>query len=318
MKPDPQSQHASPQTPHTTTATVGPRIALLGDLHCFTRRFLPWQLIGKRIGGALNVWFHRGKHLRMDLIPVLNRRIETIDPTTILAPGDLTMTALPREYAMVKQALGPLLDRYDLLTVAGNHDRYTFTSARAKRFEFHFPKQTVTDFPHHRELASGVHVVAIDTAKPNVMGDLGRVGDEQLGALATMLKGLPAGEPVIVLSHYTIGTPPGDKPEKPSHRLIDEADLIAALRESDRQILFIHGHVHRPWCYRHPVATNVVSLDTGAPTLTSAAYPAGQGLWELERGPDGWQITRHKLDSNLNWAAQSVVWPLEPGQVAAV
>ena len=294
------------------------RIALLGDIHCFTRRFMPWQLCSKRIGGALNVWFHRGKHLRMDLIPTLNERIHTLAPATILAPGDLTMTALPREFDAITQALRPLTDRYPFFAVAGNHDRYTFTSARTRRFETRFPNHTADTFPHHRVLPGNTHLVAIDTAKPNILGDLGRVGAEQLNALGQLLASLPADQPVIVLSHYTIGTPPGDKPEKPSHRLIDEAELIQTLAAVPREILFIHGHVHRPWCYRHPLAPNVVSLDTGAPTLTSPRFPAGQGLWHLDHTPTGWQITRHKPDPNLNWTAHPVVWPTEPGQIAEV
>ncbi len=293
-------------------------LALLGDIHCFTRRIMPWQLFSKRILGALNVWFGRGNDLRMDVLPHVCACIADMRPDVVLSPGDVTMTALEREFDMATAALRPVLDNFDTFMVAGNHDRYTFSATRNRRFEHHFARHTVDLFPHHRELKPGVHLVAIDTSKPNVIGDLGRAGAAQLDKLRTKLAALPAGEPVIVLGHYTIGTPPGDKGERASHRLVDEAALIETLKTSERELLYVHGHVHRPWCYRHPQASNVVVIDTGAPTLASQRHPAGQGLWRLVLADGRWQITRYELGEGLNWAAKPVVWPVAPGEVSAL
>lgn len=324
METDPRLQPDPPAPKHTATATADLSIALLGDIHCFTRRIMPWQLFSKRILGAMNVWFHRGKDLRMDVLPHMCECIADMRPDAVLSVGDLTMLALEREFEMAKQALNPILDRYRTLMVAGNHDRYTFTASRDKRFEHHFTKHIAIS-EHSADLSSGLHslssnvvLAAIDTAKPNAIGDRGWVSETQLRKLNHFLIGVPDQYAMVVLAHYTIGVPPGNKPERASHRLINEDELIKTLAATNREIIYIHGHVHQPWCYRHPQAPNVVVINTGAPTLASKAYPAGQGLWRLERAANRWQITRYELGEGLNWTTKPVVWPVEPGDVSEV
>lgn len=296
------------------------RIVLFGDVHLYRLRLAPWHLLSKRILGQTNLWLNRRSHFDPSLLQSMVERIIDIDPHQVLCPGDLTTTATHQEFILACGALADIAQRYPLFIVPGNHDRYTFTASRTKRFEQYFGQHTADRYPYARQLAEGLHLIAIDSCKPNLLLDRGRIGDSQRTDLMRRLGEIPPDHHVLLLCHYTPGVP-GAIRETWSHRLIDERALVQSLAQSGRKILFVHGHVHRPWCWRLEDATHVVAINAGSPTRTSKTMPRGQGFWQLDfelaRSPC-WTLTHHRLHAPGQWLATPIAWPTQPGQLSDI
>ncbi len=302
-------------------APVALRLALVGDVHVYRLAVAPWHLLSKRILGQMNLWLNRRSRLRTDLLPEVVRRIADLSPDAILCSGDLTTTALRGEFADARAALAPLLERFDTFIVPGNHDRYTFTADRTKRLERHFTDHTADRWPHHRALTDRVHLAAFDPTRATVAFAGSALDEDQLRAFDRHIRPhLGKGDCLIVLCHYPIGTPPGTKPEPRSHALRNAARLVDTLR-LDNPVLYVHGHVHRPWCFRHAQATNLTIVNTGAPVLTGPGHPAGQGFWGLSVDPASdppWQLLHHRMDESGAWRADHVEIPDQPGGATEV
>ncbi len=270
------------------------RIVLIGDLHFYSLGLRPWDLLSKRILGQTNLWPNRRLHFRLDRIGPLIEQVHAARPDRVLFSGDLTTTALHSEFEMARKRLSPLLERYDGLIVPGNHDRYTFTAARTRRLERYFPDHAPASYPFHRRLDEKLHLIALDPTRPNFITDRGSLAPTQLRAMRGLLESLETDDRLIVLCHYTLNTPQnpraigasGDEPSR--HRLTDASQLLDLLR-SHRPTLYLHGHVHQPWCYQHPLAPNLTVVNAGAPLIR------GQGFWTIDVGPAGWQITHHAV-----------------------
>ena len=320
-EPDLQRQGGEPSAVSVATGEAA-RIVLLGDLHLYRLGLWPWDLISKRILGQMNLLLNRRTRFDMQLVEPMVERIAAMNPHMLLCSGDLTMTALRREFEMARRMLDPLLSRFPSFIVPGNHDRYTFTAARQGRFEEFFRPHSAGLCPHVRPVAEGVLVVGLDAVRPNIVTDRGELGAAQLKALASWLDTLGRDERLIVLCHYTLGTPPGDKPERRTHAMIDADALVDVLARSGLRTLYVHGHVHRPWCWRLKRAPNVVAVNAGTPIMTSRRYPHGQGFWSIDisdaAGDDGWELTRHRLTAPNHWQDQPVAIPTTPGQPAAL
>ncbi|NBC95824.1 MAG: hypothetical protein GVY27_05665, partial [Deinococcus-Thermus bacterium] len=283
----------------------------------------PWHLLSKRLLGQVNLWVHRRSRFDMSLVERIIGRIEALEPDLLLCPGDVTTTALHAEFGLARWWFGELFGRLPTLVIPGNHDRYTFTAARTRRFERYFGAWAPDQYPHRATFDGPLHVIAIDATQPNLLLDPGRVGRTQRAALAREIAAVPAAGRVIVMCHYTLGVPPHDRAEPRHHALVDESALRRVLRDADRPITFVHGHVHRPWCWRPAEAPNVVAINTGSPTHLSPTFPAGQGLWTLdtEDDPDaahGWDVRRHVPDPRGQWTELTVPWPVRPGSTAPV
>lgn len=296
------------------------RIAIFGDIHLYALRVKPWDLLSKRALGQTNLWLNRRKRFDPSRVEPMVERIEAMKPDLVLSPGDFTTTALPREFEMAEAALGPFLRRHQALVIPGNHDRYTFRASRAHRFERWFADHTPPGYPHHDD-HRGLHVVALNAARPNRLFDRGEVGDRQMRALAGLLRHIPGGEPVLVLCHYTLGPPPGGPDESPRHRMVDEGQLLDILKLADRPLVYVHGHVHRPWLFQPKAAPNVLVLNAGSPTHLSHDEPLGQGFWTLDWSADQplpRAIQRHVPLSETEWQSRSIHAPSAPGESAAI
>ncbi len=293
------------------------RIVLFGDLHLYRLALAPWDLISKRLLGQTNLWFHRSSRFDRSLLAPTVERIAKLEPDLVLGSGDLTTTATAAEFRDAHVALAPLLDRLPTLIIPGNHDRYTFTAAARRRFERFFVGHCPTAFPHHQILSDDLHLIALNASKPNVLLDRGRMGSAQLQGLRDLLGRIATGVRLIVLCHYTLGTPPRSKPEHWSHVMTDAEQVTAALGESGRDVLYCHGHVHRPWCWRLSEAANIMTLNAGAPLHIGTDHPQGQGFWQIETD-GGWNLVRHRMDRNRQWQAREIAVPTEADGAATL
>lgn len=309
LRPGAEPERDGPAVPSTATATAT-RVVLLGDVHQYRLAVAPWRLLGKRLLGQANLWLNRRHRFdRRLLIPAV-RRIAQLRPDWLLLSGDLSTTALADEFADVAAALRPLAG-CPRVAVPGNHDRYTRAALRRRTAERALPGLYPDVFPHLRSLADGWALVALDAAVPRLLSSRGRIGRDQLDRAAALE--VPAGVGLVVLCHYPFAVPPGVR-WRQEHRLADAgplADLVAAWAGRHPQVLYLHGHVHRPWHWRPMVggAPNVWAVNAGAPCHVGTDHPAGQGFWQLDLPRDPAEpvaAARHVPGPDGGWTVSAV------------
>ncbi|MFA7238307.1 MAG: metallophosphoesterase [Phycisphaeraceae bacterium] len=273
------------------------RIVLLGDIHVHQLLPAPWHWFSKRILGQTNLLLNRRSRFDLARLPDVFAHALALKPDFILHTGDWTTTALPAEFDRARRLIGAIPPHIPFITIPGNHDRYTFTAARTRRFEQYFGPFAPKFYPHHRDLGEGIHLIALDATYPTLMHAHGRCGEAQLAASRESLTALKDVRRLIVMNHYPLVTPPPPPPEvKPEsyfHRLRDADALCGILQSFGRPVLYLHGHVHQPWCFTLP-GTQITDLNAGAPVMRSDDYPAGQGFWQIDIDPDA-EPPRFKL-----------------------
>jgi 3',5'-cyclic AMP phosphodiesterase CpdA len=255
------------------------RVVILGDIHLYDLNARPWQLLGKRLLGQTNLWFHRRKRFNPRLLEPVVEQALSLNPDWFLLTGDLTTTALETELRQARQMLEPLLATGRTVVIPGNHDRYTFTATRRRRFEAHFSSASPQRYPHVMDLSSAWRLIAINSALPRALSSRGHLDARQLDGLRDLLRETPAKQGVIILCHYPPALPE-DQPYRASHALAQHLQLREILSAARRPMVFLHGHVHRPW---HWLLTPQVRIvNAGSPCMTSARYPMGQGFWQAD------------------------------------
>lgn len=281
------------------------RLALIGDIHFYRLAVSPLSLLGKRALGQGNLWLRRRRSFRSALLePVLQRAV-FLECDAALFSGDLTTTALSEEFGDVAEVLLKYLvpmqapdqarlgQRLPGLIVPGNHDRYTFSSARQRLLEKTFADLVPSTFPSCTALSPSWTLVGLDAAVPRVLTSRGRLGREQLRAFESIVSSLNDQQGLIVLCHYPLLRPPGAH-DNWGHRIADQADLRRIIATSRARVIYLHGHVHRPWvCMGMDFGLpQVIEINAGAPCQVSKTFPLGQGFCEIELPSDPGQPVR--------------------------
>lgn len=301
------------------------RLIVLGDIHVYRLMVAPWRLISKRFMGQMNLWFHRRTRFRMERLGPLVDRVRELKPDFLLFTGDLTTTAMPEEFQMFLDRFGPLLELAPAFIVPGNHDRYTFTSARRKLFEKFIAPWSATQWPATRDLPGdcGWKLIGLDPTGPRWLTARGTLGPRQLQDLGRTLEAQPPEQPLIIACHYPIGTPDHLPPESGNHHLSDQSRLMEALAARPNPMIYLHGHMHHPWCWRPAAAPNMLAINAGAPAMGSRDFPHGQGFWEIELpkpGPGCLQaigLTHHLPTApDGRWQARPITPPDQPRMAA--
>lgn len=293
VDPQPQAAPAAEKVDGQTTASTATmmRLVLIGDIHAYRQLVAPWSLLGKRLFGQANVWLKRRYHFDRALLAPVVERAAALAPDLVLLSGDLTSTALPGEFDDVVRALAPLAGRIPTIAVAGNHDRYTFGAARRRQFEAAAGAMVAEPFPHFRRLEAPAErwaLLALDAAVPRIISSRGVVGKVQLEVARQQLAELTADDGLIVLCHYALRRPPGLGEMPWHHRLADAAGVDKLLADFPGPVLYLHGHVHHPWCWRRdePGLEHVLDINAGAPCLCQRDHPRGQGFWQIDLPAD--------------------------------
>ncbi len=284
------------------------RLALIGDIHLFQTDVHPARLFGKRLLGHTNLMLNRRFRFNHRVLEPLIERVAAMDFDMLLLSGDVTTTSLEDEFHDVARYLEPLAKQLPTVIVPGNHDKYTFRSARKKRMDAHMSDMLPDAFPHIRRLKEHWQLLALDSAQPQLFWSRGGLGYEQMLATAEFIGSLTKDDALVVLCHYPPKTPAGI-PHSWGHALAEAKPLHDLMAESPARIVYVHGHVHKPWQWdpaNGPKTGNgdnsgLMYLNTGAPCLTSSRYPYGQGFWELDlpddpRGP--LELIHHKPEAH--------------------
>jgi len=269
------------------------RLALIGDIHLYTRLVAPWRLLNKRIVGMLSLWFNRQFHFDPRLLDALLMRVAQQHPDCLLCAGDVSTTSLATEFADLRAYLQRHVRGIPTLIVPGNHDRYTGAARRERAMEKCLGPLVPAPFPHFHLLTERWHLLALDAAEPHFTSAQGRLGPAQLQAAAQQIAGLSARDGLVVLCHYPAMYPPGVR-DRIGHGLLDRADLRDLLARCPARVLYLHGHNHQPWSFTcaEPGLTHVTVVNAGAPTLRSRAHPCGQGFWNIDLPDDATQAIR--------------------------
>lgn len=274
------------------------RIALIGDIHTFTLKLHPRRMFSRRIMGQSNLWLNRRFRFNHRILDLLFDRVRAIEPDLVLFSGDVTTTSLEDEFLDVERYLRPLSDEFRTILVPGNHDRYTFRAAKVRRIESLLQGIIPDEFPHFEELTPKWRLLALDSATPGFVFARGALGPTQMQGTRERLADLSPEDGVVVLCHYPVTLPAG-VPSSWAHNLAEERALRELLSDCPARVVFLHGHVHRPWHLPADLPPDpeaearatrpngrrrapFTSINAGAPCLTSTRYPLGQGFWEIK------------------------------------
>lgn len=263
------------------------RLVLFGDIHLYRLWLAPWQLASKRILGQGNLILNRRKSFRHDLLAGMMDQAIGLDPDMLLLSGDVSTTSLKREFADVAKALKPLADRVPTVLVPGNHDRYTFHAARSRVIDRMLDRWVPDQFPHMRELTDRWGLLALDAAVPRVYNARGRLGRVQFEAAKTYVESLDETQGLVVLCHYPCALPDYVH-EHESHALEERDALRGVLENCKARVVYIHGHIHKPWHHEVGDGSGVpfTCIDAGSPCMMDADYPVGQGFYQIDLPSD--------------------------------
>ena len=179
---------------------------------------------------------HVGTVEEPDVERALGSLIERVDPELIVASGDLTHRARPREHDRAATFLKRL--ERPLLVVPGNHDIPWAFPARFTHPFHEFERHWQTTEPVHQ--GDGLFVVGLNSVRP-WRHQSGGVRSGQLQRAAELLAGAPGGAlRVVVLHHHLIGAPWRSR-KKPVAR---RSHVLAALVDAGAELI-LAGHIHQ-------------------------------------------------------------------------
>lgn len=243
------------------------RVLHFSDIHISLglRRIPPRDWPGKRIAGGVN--FLRGRGRRFErALEKLGRLVEFSEGNEVdlvIFSGDFTAMGTKAEFAAARAAIQPFVDsKAEFVCVPGNHDIYTRTVVRQRRFETTFEGLLETDlagtnfdgqWPIVRLQGDDVAVIALNSAKPNPVPwrSSGHISARQLDALREILERPELeGRFVFVVTHYAPCLADGG-PDTDLHGLENVEDFLKACARIERGAILC-GHVHHTYRARIP------------------------------------------------------------------
>ncbi len=212
---------------------------------------------GKRLVGGMNLARGRGRRFR-DAVPrlrALARFAEAERFDAAVCTGDVSALGTDAELDAAREVLEPFFEApLGFVCLPGNHDLYTASVLRERRFDRRFAAGLASDlpelrvegpFPLVRLLGSTVAVVAVNSARPNPVPwrSSGRVPDAQVRALREALASDAVRDRfVVIATHYAPRRADGT-PDSRLHGLENADDLLAACAGTRRGALLC-GHIH--------------------------------------------------------------------------
>jgi 3',5'-cyclic AMP phosphodiesterase CpdA len=270
-------------------------LAHLSDPHLAPLPAPRWfELAGKRATGYLN--WHRKRRLVHDagVLAGIVADLKAHKPDHIAVTGDLANISLPGEFTRGRAWLDAIGRPAQVSLVPGNHDAYVSAGLdhSAREWSAYMSGDESTGFPYLRRRGP-LALIGLSSAVPTApFMATGRLGGEQLAALATLLDGLKQeGLFRVLLIHH----PPVSK--APRHkRLLDAAALLHVIATHGADLL-LHGHDHLAmlnWL-AGPDGTRVPAV--GVPPASAAQikelgatkHAAAYNLYRIEGGPNAWR-----------------------------
>ncbi|RUL87255.1 metallophosphoesterase [Tautonia sociabilis] len=283
------------------------KIVHLSDIHIWRYSFNPIRLWGKRAVGMAELVAGRASRFRLERLAEVVDRVRSLNADHLLITGDLTTTALRREFDQARSALSPLLSDPDRVSILpGNHDRYTTHSVRTRAFERVFgPFAPATSFPWLRRLDSRTAILGLDATRSHLSAT-GRLPEPQL-LLARQWLASPERRPprLIVACHYPVAAPEPYRGELHRKRLVN-ADLVSDWLRQLGPHLYCCGHVHAAWAFRPDSLPNQLCLNAGAPLLRDPTGRRPPGFLELDLSEQSVSVFHHAWTGS-DWSVMPLV-----------
>ena len=190
------------------------RIVHLSDIHFWRYAFHPLRLLSKRMLGTASLFLGRARRFRLERVPALIERVQSLDADHLLITGDLTTTALPGEFHHAKTALSALLhDPAKVTIIPGNHDRYTLRAHRSKRFEHYFGSFAPEGpYPWLRALDGRNAILGLDPTRAGISAR-GMLPRGQLLAAPALVDAKDSSINLVIACHYPVAAPPEHEPQ---------------------------------------------------------------------------------------------------------
>ncbi|QDV08834.1 Calcineurin-like phosphoesterase [Planctomycetes bacterium Poly30] len=280
-------------------------ILFLTDLHFWTLVRNPLQLLNKRFIGNANVYFKRRHHFPLENARPFARFALETGARTVIIGGDLTSTASRREFELAVEFIEHLTeDGVDVHVIPGNHDVYTFESVRQRRFEQYcrpwIPKE---GFPARRALAGGTEVVLLSTVRANFVSSKGEMSLAAITRAGELIRECQPG-PVLVFGHYPLLNETAGYTLTKNRRMVGAERLRETMAATDRQVLYVAGHVHRHSSTRDPEFPNLHHVTS--PALFNHWGPVKRfgGFLELKAAPAEIEVRHHWKEGK--WLSEAV------------
>ena len=219
---------------------------------------------GKRLIGGANLLLGRGR--LFDDAPrkiealVRLARDESVD--AVVCTGDLSALGTNAELAAARAGVEPFFEApLGFVCLPGNHDLYTRSVVREKRFDRYFADGLKSDMPGVctdgpwpvvRLLGDLAAIVAVNSARPVLpWQSSGRIPEAQLEGLRTILAHEEIQRRfVFVATHYAPVLADGS-PDTPMHGL-ENADAFLDVSASVQRGAILCGHIHHAFRYDIP------------------------------------------------------------------
>ena len=239
------------------------RIAHLTDLHVQLAPRLR-DLPGKRLIGTANLYMMgRRLHFSPDAQRAAVTATLEATPDLVIITGDLTAQGLDAEFDAARALLDPLLSRFPVVIIAGNHDTYVKERAvaAAMRERFGAWMGERTPWLHH---AGGCAVLTLETCRAHPLSS-GYAPPDEIEAARGLLSAVPSDAFLFLAIHYPLRGRDG-APYGPRTRALSNAAAVEALIASTSRIdAVLHGHEHRGFRTTVPGAGGLVPIfDPGA------------------------------------------------------
>jgi len=262
---------------------------------------------GKRLIGGANLLLGRGR--LFDDVP---RKIEALArfardeaADAAVCTGDLSALGTNAELAEARAGVEPFFEApLGFVCLPGNHDLYTRSVVRERRFEQYFSDGLMSDMPDLctdgpwpvvRLLGDLAAVIAVNSARPVLpWRSSGRIPEAQLEGLRTILA-LPEVRRrfVFIATHYAPVRADGS-PDTPLHGL-ENADAFLDICAGVQRGAILCGHIHHAFRYAIPP-----DVFCGG----SATMDGREAAWWFEIGESGTTVRPVRWDGSA--------WSLDP------
>jgi hypothetical protein len=241
------------------------RFVHIADLHFWEVVLNPFKLLSKRMLGNANVVLRRRHEFQVKFAEAYADEVAALGINTVVLTGDFTSTSTEREFEAGAAFTRGLASRgLEVVAMPGNHDAYTFGAVRKKRFEHYFGDYLPAGgLPARLTLPGGTPLVVVPTVGPNILSSKGRITLGEVARARTLMNGAPEG-PLVVAGHYPLLHKTHAYTSGSGRQLRNAESLRAVLAESQRDVLYAAGHVHRFSYVRDPHCPRLQHLTTPA------------------------------------------------------
>jgi predicted phosphodiesterase len=281
------------------------RIVHLSDIHFWRYAFHPMRLMSKRLLGTASLLLGRGRRFRLERVPELIERVQSLGADHLLITGDLTTTALADEFHHARTALSGLLhDPARVTIVPGNHDRYTLRAHRSRRFERYFGAFAPEEpYPWLRPIDDGTAILGLDPTRAGVSAS-GKLPHSQLTAASDLVEAADGLRNLVIACHYPVVAPPEYAARLARKPIVNSAALSAWLRTIGPHI-YCCGHVHAAWAFRPPSIPNQLCLNPGAPLMHDRRGRHHPGFLEITIEAGDVTVDHHVWDGT-GWGVRTI------------